>query len=97
MAPAEIPAEKAAPLNAEGGSPPVLVHVTAPATLPAGYTFEAQLNEDPERTFTVEVVSLFCCGLDEFVDLGRNLTLSLFSPKAVSPKDKSSWLLCRTT
>eukprot|EP00542_Grammatophora_oceanica_P010315 CAMPEP_0194027990 /NCGR_PEP_ID=MMETSP0009_2-20130614/2022_1 /TAXON_ID=210454 /ORGANISM="Grammatophora oceanica, Strain CCMP 410" /LENGTH=254 /DNA_ID=CAMNT_0038667215 /DNA_START=47 /DNA_END=811 /DNA_ORIENTATION=- len=46
--------EKGIPLHEED-KPPVLVHVTAPANLPAGYTFEAQLNGDPERTFTVEV------------------------------------------
>ncbi len=35
---------------------PLMVYVIAPATLPAGYTFEAQLNGDPSRTFTCEVV-----------------------------------------
>ena len=37
----------------------MMVHVTAPATLPAGYTFEALLNDDPNRPFTCEVVSEF--------------------------------------
>lgn len=45
----------------EGDSPPLMVYVTAPATLPAGYTFEAHLNGDPSRTFTCEVVSQCCC------------------------------------
>lgn len=36
-------------------SPPVMVHVIAPATLPEGYTFEAQIGGDPEKTFTVSV------------------------------------------
>lgn len=53
--------EKATPLNADGAPPPVMVHVTAPANLPAGYTFEAQINEDAETTFTVEVVSTGHC------------------------------------
>jgi hypothetical protein len=35
---------------------PILVHVTAPATLPAGYTFEAEINGDPDKVFTCEVV-----------------------------------------
>ena len=41
---------------------PVMVNVTAPSTLPAGYTFEAYLNDDKNRPFTCEVVrtSLFC-------------------------------------
>jgi hypothetical protein len=33
-----------------------MVHVTAPAALPAGYTFEALVNDDPDRPFTCEVV-----------------------------------------
>lgn len=44
------------PLYPDAAAPPVLVHVTAPATLVAGYTFEAQINGDPNRTFTAEVV-----------------------------------------
>jgi hypothetical protein len=35
---------------------PMMVHVTAPATLPAGYTFEAEINGDPTKLFTCEVV-----------------------------------------
>ena len=35
---------------------PLMVHVTAPASLPAGYTFEALINDDPDRPFTCEVV-----------------------------------------
>mmetsp|Transcript_5026 Transcript_5026/g.14647 ORF Transcript_5026/g.14647 Transcript_5026/m.14647 type:complete len:251 (-) Transcript_5026:275-1027(-) len=34
---------------------PLMVTVTAPASLPAGYTFDALINDDPDRTFTVEV------------------------------------------
>lgn len=43
--------------GAVASPPPMMVHVVAPSTLPAGYTFEAQVGNDPERTFTVEVVS----------------------------------------
>ena len=35
---------------------PLQVYVTAPATLAAGYTFEALVNDDPDRPFTCEVV-----------------------------------------
>ena len=35
---------------------PLMIRVTAPATLPGGYTFEALINDDPERPFTCEVV-----------------------------------------
>lgn len=35
---------------------PLMVHVTAPANLQGGYTFEALLNDDPDRPFTCEVV-----------------------------------------
>lgn len=51
----EIPKGTAEPLNPDGSSMPVLVHVTAPSDLPQGYTFEAFLNGDPNRTFSVEV------------------------------------------
>jgi Cys-rich protein (TIGR01571 family) len=37
------------------GTKPLMVHVRAPANLPAGYTFEALLNDDPDRPFTCEV------------------------------------------
>ena len=40
---------------------PMMVHVTAPATLPAGYTFEAEINGDPTKLFTCEVVSVRVC------------------------------------
>ena len=40
-----------------GEAPPLMVRVRAPATLPAGYTFEANLNDDPNRPFICEVVS----------------------------------------
>lgn len=35
---------------------PLMVSVIAPASLPAGYTFEALVNDDPTRTFLCEVV-----------------------------------------
>ena len=35
---------------------PMMIHVTAPATLPAGYTFEALINDDPAKKFVCEVV-----------------------------------------
>ena len=57
MAPTENPSEKTQPLYPEASKAPILLHVTAPATLPSGYTFEANINGDPDRTFTVEVVS----------------------------------------
>ena len=51
-------AEYAAADDGAGASaPPMMVHVVAPSSLPEGYTFEAQVGNDPERTFTVEVVS----------------------------------------
>jgi hypothetical protein len=45
-----------APYASAGGDLPLMVHVTAPATLPAGYTFEAEINGDPAKLFTCEVV-----------------------------------------
>jgi hypothetical protein len=47
------------PLNPGGDVLPIMVHVTAPTTLPAGYTFEAELNGDPDKVFNCEVVRLF--------------------------------------
>eukprot|EP00522_Entomoneis_paludosa_P014477 CAMPEP_0172439976 /NCGR_PEP_ID=MMETSP1065-20121228/796_1 /TAXON_ID=265537 /ORGANISM="Amphiprora paludosa, Strain CCMP125" /LENGTH=319 /DNA_ID=CAMNT_0013188749 /DNA_START=7 /DNA_END=967 /DNA_ORIENTATION=- len=44
-----------APLNPNEDDIPMLVHVTAPATLPAGYTFEAEINGNPEHVITCEV------------------------------------------
>lgn len=41
--------------GAVASAPPMMVHVVAPSSLPEGYTFEAQVGNDPERTFTVEV------------------------------------------
>ena len=52
-----------------GDEPPLMVRVKAPATLPAGYTFQALLNDDPDRPFICEVVSvllawlLFCLSM----------------------------------
>eukprot|EP00978_Attheya_sp_CCMP212_P021762 scaffold63993_cov49-Attheya_sp.AAC.1 len=45
----------AEPLDPNASTPPVMVHVVAPATLPEGYTFEAQIGGNVERTFKVEV------------------------------------------
>ena len=39
-----------------GGAPPLMVRVKSPATLPGGYTFQALLNDDPNRPFICEVV-----------------------------------------
>jgi len=60
MAPTETPYEQAEGDSLKPGvmaksAPPVMVHVVAPATLPAGYAFEAQIGNDPEKTFAVEV------------------------------------------
>lgn len=57
MAPTENdPEDKMNPLYPPPAtSIPVKVYVCAPATLPAGYTFEAAINGDPDRTFTAEV------------------------------------------
>lgn len=35
---------------------PIMVSMTAPSTLPQGYTFEAFLNDDKNRPFVCEVV-----------------------------------------
>jgi hypothetical protein len=51
------PSDSKAPLNPQRGPPPpLMIHVTAPATLPAGYTFEAQINGDESKVVTIEVV-----------------------------------------
>jgi hypothetical protein len=52
-------------INHELDKKPLMVTVTAPATLPAGYTFEAFLNDDPNRPFICEVVRIkqSDCGL----------------------------------
>lgn len=56
MATARDTSEKANPLYPDVSTPALMIHVVAPAALPAGYTFDAEINEDPDRTFTVEVV-----------------------------------------
>jgi hypothetical protein len=58
-----VTSASSAPLNpSDGEFLPLLVHVTAPASLPAGYTFEAEINGDPDKVFTCEVVrSEFRC------------------------------------
>jgi hypothetical protein len=40
---------------------PLMINVEAPSTLPAGYTFEAYVNDDKMRPFTCEVVRIFVC------------------------------------
>jgi hypothetical protein len=37
---------------------PLMINVEAPSTLPAGYTFEAYVNDDKMRPFTCEVVRI---------------------------------------
>mmetsp|Transcript_17232 Transcript_17232/g.47137 ORF Transcript_17232/g.47137 Transcript_17232/m.47137 type:complete len:271 (-) Transcript_17232:174-986(-) len=44
-----------APLNPTEDDIPMLIHVTAPASLPAGYTFEAEINGNPDMVITCEV------------------------------------------
>lgn len=44
------------PLNPNGNVLPIMIHVTAPATLPGGYTFEAAINGDESKIVNVEVV-----------------------------------------
>lgn len=52
--------DKAEPLRSDSPVHVVIANVTAPATLPAGYEFEAQIEGgDPERTVHAVVVS-FC-------------------------------------
>lgn len=48
-------AEGSAPLNPTEETPTLMVHVTAPASLQAGYTFEAEINGDPDKVFTCQV------------------------------------------
>jgi hypothetical protein len=87
--------------------PPMMVHVTAPATLPAGYTFEAEINGDPNKLFTCQVVR---CHSAELFDLSFGVAVSnalscrylshitpirtmriLYSPKEECMKAKSFW------
>lgn len=56
MAPTENPQDKMDALYPDQEAIPVKCHVLAPATLPAGYTFQASVNGDLQRTFTAEVV-----------------------------------------
>jgi Cys-rich protein (TIGR01571 family) len=44
-----------APLNPDPENQPMMIHVTAPATLSAGYAFEAEINGDHKKVFTVAV------------------------------------------
>lgn len=67
----------AAPLKGPINLPPLpmMVHVTAPATLPAGYTFEAMINDDESKIINVEVVGSTHCshGVD-----ARRIDFNLF-------------------
>lgn len=47
--------------NVEESAIAMMVRVRAPATLPEGYTFVAEVNEDPLKTFTCRVVSTQHC------------------------------------
>jgi len=53
--------DKAQPLRPDSPVHVIMVNVTAPATLPAGYEFEAQVEGDPEQT--VHAVVVRKCGL----------------------------------
>lgn len=48
--------DKAVPLRSDSPVHLVMVNVIAPATLPAGYEFEAQVQNDPEMTVHAVVV-----------------------------------------
>lgn len=51
----EAPVDEFANESVASNPPPLMIHVRAPATLPGGYTFEAEINGDPKKTFTCEV------------------------------------------
>jgi len=51
------------PLRSDSPVQVVMVNVTAPASLPAGYEFEAQVNNDPEMTVHAVVVGEFILNL----------------------------------
>ena len=53
-----------------GDELPIMVHVTAPASLPAGYTFEAEINGDPDKVFTCDVVRLKCIAFALVINWG---------------------------
>lgn len=98
MAPASI---NPTPLNPSGNVLPLMIHVTAPATLPEGYTFEAAINGDESKLVNIEVVCAFRTLLMFIQKLFISLILlplsTAFSPKGVSKKDRSSSHLCRKT
>ena len=78
-------------LDIENAPLPMMIHVTAPSDLPAGYTFEALINDDPTKKFICEVVRvevLFSCVTVMMID---SLTFSCFrsSRKEASPRVKS--------
>lgn len=85
----------AAPLNPsqeDKEALPMMVHVIAPASLPAGYTFEAEINGDNQKTFTCEVVSYMKYN---YLEVARCImphlrVLSIFySPEEVLKRGKS--------
>jgi hypothetical protein len=91
----------------DGLKPLMMVHVTAPASLPAGYTFEAEINGDPNKVFTCEVVCMkYVCVashllvsdlLHAFLSLThkkQNKTHTHSSPKRAWKKDRFSWPHC---
>ena len=51
--------EYKASADLEASKLPLMITVTAPSALPAGYTFEAYVNDDKTRPFSCEVVSIF--------------------------------------
>mmetsp|Transcript_22604 Transcript_22604/g.33186 ORF Transcript_22604/g.33186 Transcript_22604/m.33186 type:complete len:249 (+) Transcript_22604:100-846(+) len=68
--------DKREPLKPE--EPPVMIHVIAPATMPEGYVFEAEVGNDSDRKFTVEVPAggvkegdLFLVPLPDNIDTPR--------------------------
>lgn len=59
-----------------------MVTVTAPATLPAGYTFEALINDNPDRTFICEVPT---GGVEEGKSFYVELPQSVQDPRIKAP------------
>lgn len=47
--------KKVEPLYTAVEQAPIMVHVTAPSTLPGGYKFDAHINDDPNKVFSCEV------------------------------------------
>jgi len=61
---------------------PLMIHVTAPATLPAGYTFEAEINGDPAKLCTVQVPA---GGVEEGQVFLAPLAKTYDGPRLVAP------------